>query len=255
MHGAAADRLVTAAPRAGGEGADPQADRVRIIYQDDVLAVVDKPSGIAVHRGWDRSRDNALTRLRDALGRYVWPVHRLDRSASGVLVFALDRETARQLPPMFGDGRVQKRYLALVRGSAPESGVIDHPLRRTADGPRLPSITHFRRVCAFERADLPRIYSLMEAMPHSGRLHQIRRHFQHVSHPLIGDVRYGRGEHNRLFRERFGLHRLFLHACEVSFSHPVTGEPLTLQAPLAPELQAVITALREEPPAAAPDLL
>lgn len=216
---------------------------MEILYADDWIAAVSKPAGLAVHRGWDRARDNAMTRARDALGRYVWPVHRLDRPASGVLLFALDRDAARAMHDRFARGEVRKRYLALVRGNAPESGVIDRPLRRTVDGPRVPSLTAFRRVCAIDRDDLARIYSLMEAWPRTGRLHQIRRHFQHISHPLIGDVRYGRGEHNRLFRERFGLQRLFLHACDVTFEHPATGRSLTVEAPLADDLRAVLDAL------------
>lgn len=216
---------------------------MEILYADDWIAAVSKPGGLAVHRGWDRSRDNAMVRVRDALGRYVWPLHRLDRPASGVLLFGLDRDTARAMHDKFARGDVRKRYLALVRGNAPESGVIDRPLRRTPDGPRVPSVTEYRRVCAIDRSDLERIYSLMEAWPRTGRLHQIRRHFQHISHPLIGDVRYGRGEHNRLFRERFGLQRLFLHACEVTFEHPATGAPLTITAPLADDLRAVLDAL------------
>ena len=84
----------------------------------------------------------------------------------------------------------------------------------------MPAVTEFRRLAVFER------YALVEARPRTGRRHQIRRHFKHLSHPLIGDVRYGKGEHNRLFRERFGLHRLALHALELAFDHPETGEPL-----------------------------
>lgn len=229
---------------AGGAGhVEDQGTWVEILYADDCLAAVSKPSGLSVHRGWDRSRDNAMARVRDALGRYVWPVHRLDRPASGVLLFALDRDTARAMYDKFAQGGVHKRYLALVRGNAPEGGIIDRPLRRTADGPRVPSETRYRRVCAIDRPDLERIYSLMEVWPRTGRPHQIRRHFQHISHPLIGDVRYGRGEHNRLFRERFGLQRLFLHACAVTFEHPVTTCTLTIAAPLSDDLRAVLDAL------------
>ncbi|NDD28368.1 MAG: pseudouridylate synthase [Proteobacteria bacterium] len=216
---------------------------MEILYADDDVVAVSKPPGLAVHRGWDRSRDVALTRVRDAVGRHVWPAHRLDRPASGVLLFAVEREAARALYQMFADGAVQKRYLALVRGCAPEEGIIEHPLRRTRDGPRLDASTAYRRVALVERPDLPRAYSLVEARPRTGRLHQIRRHFQHISHPLIGDVRYGKGEHNRLFRERFGLQRLFLHACELGFRHPRTGEPVVVRAPLADDLRCVLEAL------------
>ena len=141
---------------------------------------------------------------------------------------------ARRLQELFETGRIEKRYLALVRGITPEAGVIDHPLPRSREGPRVPAVTEYRRLATFER------YSLVEAFPKTGRLHQIRRHFKHISHPLIGDVRYGKGEHNRYFRERFGLHRLALHAAELAFVHPTTGEKLRIDAPLPEELARVV---------------
>jgi len=101
---------------------------------------------------------------------------------------------------------------------------------RESGGARVPAVTEFRRLATFER------YALVEARPRTGRFHQIRRHFKHLSHPLIGDVRYGKGEHNRLFRERFGLHRLALHALELAFEHPGTGEPLRIVAPVPEDL-------------------
>ncbi|MDP9120657.1 MAG: pseudouridine synthase, partial [Acidobacteriota bacterium] len=117
------------------------------------------------------------------------------------------------------------------------AGVIDHPIPRRPDGPRVAAVTEFRRLATFER------YSLVEALPRTGRLHQIRRHFKHLSHPLIGDVRYGKGEHNRLFRSRFGLHRLALHALELAFEHPVERVPLRLVAPLPEDLAGPLRAM------------
>lgn len=204
-----------------------------LLYRDETLAVVDKPSGLLVHRGEQRGggdRIVAMTLVRDQLGRRVFPAHRLDRGTSGVLLFALDPETAATLEKSFSSGQVEKRYLALVRGVPPEEGVIDHPVPRDPGGERVPAVTEFRRLGVFER------YSLVEARPRTGRFHQIRRHFKHLSHPLIGDVEYGKGEHNRLFRERFGLWRLALHALELALPHPVTGEPLSWRAPLPEDL-------------------
>lgn len=201
-----------------------------ILHRDGELVAVDKPSGIAVHRGWSKEKIVVLTVARDLLGRRVYPVHRLDRATSGVLLLALDPQTARRLQELFEAGRLEKRYLALVRGITPDVGVIDYPLPRSSEGPRVPALTEYRRLATFER------YSLVEAIPKTGRLHQIRRHFKHISHPLIGDVRYGKGEHNRLFRERFGLHRLALHAAELAFDHPTTGERLRIEAPLPVDL-------------------
>jgi tRNA pseudouridine65 synthase len=218
----------------------PDCDAFPLLYRDDSLAAIGKPSGIAVHRGWSRERIVALTVVRDLLGRMVFPVHRLDRATSGVLVFALDSGTARRLQEQFVAGTVRKRYLALVRGIPPEEGVIDHPVPRSLrspGGPRVPAVTEFRRLATFER------YALLEVWPRTGRLHQIRRHLKHLSHPLIGDVRYGKGEHNRLFRERFGLHRLALHALEIAFEHPSTGHPLRIFAPVPDDLAGPLRAL------------
>ncbi|HEX3129361.1 MAG TPA: pseudouridine synthase [Thermoanaerobaculia bacterium] len=207
-----------------------------VLHQDDFLVAVDKPSGMAVHRGWSQERHVVLTVLRDQIGRHLYPVHRLDRGTSGALVLALDPATARALQERFEAGEVRKRYLALVRGIPPEEGVIDSPVPRAPDGPRVPAVTEFRRLGTFER------YALLEVVPRTGRLHQIRRHLKHISHPIVGDVRYGKGEHNRLFRERFGLHRLALHALELGFPHPEGGD-LRIAAPVPPDLAGPLRAM------------
>lgn len=212
------------------------------LHQDGFLLAVDKPAGLAVHRGMARDRAVALQWVRDQVGRHVHAVHRLDRATSGVLLFALDPVSARRMQERFEVGAVEKRYLALVRGIPPEAGVIDHPIPRDVDGPRAPAVTEFRRLATFER------YALVEARPRTGRRHQIRRHFKHISHPLIGDVRYGKGEHNRLFRERFGLHRLALHALELAFDHPETGERLRILAPVPEDLTRLLRAMGIEVP-------
>jgi tRNA pseudouridine65 synthase len=210
---------------------------VPLLHRDDRLVVVNKPSGVAVHRGMSRERIVVLQLVRNLLGRHVYPVHRLDRATSGALLLALDPGTARLLQEQWESGGVEKRYLALVRGIPPEEGVIDSPVPRSPGGPRVPAVTEFRRLAIFER------YALMEARPLTGRLHQIRRHFKHISHPLIGDVRYGKGEHNRLFRERFGLHRLALHALSLSFNHPGTGKRLEIVAPVPEDLAGPLRAM------------
>jgi tRNA pseudouridine65 synthase len=212
-------------------------EQLPLLYRDGLLIAVSKPSGMAVHRGWSRERIVALTALRDRLGRRLFPVHRLDRATSGVLLLALDPATARALQEQLAAGRMRKLYLALVRGITPEAGIVDHPLPRSPGGPRVPAVTAYRRLATFER------YSLLEVVPQTGRLHQIRRHLKHVSHPLIGDVRYGKGEHNRLFRERFGLHRLALHALALAFSHPGDGRPMAVTAPVPEDLAGPLRAM------------
>jgi tRNA pseudouridine65 synthase len=215
-----------------------------ILYRDEAIVVVNKPSGLSVHRGWDGERDVAMTRVRDQVGQHVYPAHRLDRGTSGVLVFALSTATAAALGQVFAEGRAEKTYLALVRGIPPASGTIDHPLPPGEDRreERVPAVTDFSRLEIFGR------YSLVEARPRTGRLHQIRRHLKHISCPIIGDVNYGKGEHNRLFRTSFGLHRLFLHAATLRLPHPATGHTLEIHAPLPSELSIVLEALRLGPP-------
>jgi len=200
---------------------------LQILYQDDSCAVVDKPSGMIVHRGWANDERDLLRVTRDALGRYVYPLHRLDRGASGAVLFALNEEAARTLNRSFADGSLGKRYLALTRGHPPERGLIDHPIPRAPGEERVPAQTEYVRLGSFER------YSLVMALPKTGRLHQIRRHLKHLSCPLIGDVRYGKGEHNRLFRDRYALDRLALHAAALRFVHPSTGQRVTVRAPLS----------------------
>jgi len=200
---------------------------LQILYQDDSCAVVDKPSGMIVHRGWANDDVDLLRVTRDALGRYVYPLHRLDRGASGAVLFALNEEAARTLNRSFADRSMDKRYLALTRGHPPEHGLIDHPIPRAPGEERVPAQTEYFRIGSFER------YALVMTVPKTGRLHQIRRHLKHLSCPLIGDVRYGKGEHNRLFREHYALDRLALHAAALRFVHPSTGQRVTVRAPLS----------------------
>lgn len=207
-----------------------------LVHADERLVAINKPSGMLVHRGWARDDVVAVDLLAAQLGRYVWPLHRLDRGTSGIVMFALDAETAREFSAALERGEIGKRYLALVRGHAPDELLIDYALRRvdTDDPERLEARTLVRRLGEVTlhpwlRPDGDR-YSWVEAIPYTGRTHQIRRHLKHIAHPIIGDVRYGKGAHNRLFRERFGLHRLALHAAELRF-----GE-LTIRAPLTDDL-------------------
>jgi len=212
---------------------------LEVLYLDEHLVVVNKPSGLLVHRGWGADSDVALTRVRDALGERVNPVHRLDRATSGALVFARTAEATSGLGAMFAEGQVRKTYRALVRGVPPQEGVIDSPVPQTEDGPRVAAVTRYRLLGPSDRERC----SMVEAIPETGRLHQIRRHLKHLGHPLIGDVNYGRGELNRHYRASYGLHRLALHACTIAFAHPVSGTALRLVAPMPDDLRAPLEAL------------
>ena len=231
-----------------------------IIYQDERVVAIHKPSGLLVHRSeLDRHETRfAVQLLRDQLGRHVYPAHRLDRGTSGVLVFALDKDTARALGGQFERQEVIKTYLAVVRGHPPEAGRIDHALSRRRDdaewvGERStdeaqPAVTDFRRLATCElphqvdRYPTSR-YALVELTPHTGRRHQLRRHLKHIAHPIIGDATFGKGRHNRLFQQLFGCHRMLLACVRMQLRHPVDGRPLDLCAPPDGEFAAVLAAL------------
>lgn len=212
---------------------------LELILADDHLAAVNKPSGLLVHRGLGRDRAVAMTILRDQLGRRVFPVHRLDRGTSGALLFALSPAIAAALQEQFESGRVQKRYLAIVRGVPPAACTVDHPVPRGEGGARVPAVTEIRCLSTARLAIGP--FSIVEARPKTGRFHQIRRHLKHLGHPIVGDVNYGRGEINRFFRSECGLNRLALHAAEIVFEHPVTGARMEIRAGLPEEFDEILT--------------
>ncbi len=220
-----------------------------------------KPSGLLVHRTALASDATAFAvqRLRNQLGRPVYPAHRLDRATSGVLLFALEPRVHARLAAAFESGAVRKRYLAIVRGWPPPALSIDHALSRLeedagsgpATAPR-PAHTELSRLATVElpvRVDRypSSRYALVALEPSTGRRHQLRRHLKHVGHPIIGDTTYGQGRHNRLFRDRYGCSRLLLHALALTLTHPLTGSPLTIHAPPPPDFAAVAAALGFSP--------
>lgn len=224
-----------------------------ILWRDQRFAVVDKPAGVAVHRGWAAGGDHdepLLQQVRDLVGVHVHLVNRLDRGASGAVLFALDPEAAAAASALFGAaGSVDKRYVALTRGHPPPHVVLDHAIPREPGGERVPAVTELWCRDTFGR------YALVEAHPRTGRLHQIRRHLKHLACPLIGDVRYGKGEHNRIFRTQHGLHRLALHAFHLGFVHPFTGATIAVDVPMAADLQAAIASCRAAYPPDIPRIL
>ena len=226
--------------------AEPRA--LAVLYEDEALLAIDKPSGLPVHRGLDGSDDNVVIRLA-ALGfaRTVAPVHRLDRATSGVLVCAKTPAAATALGAAFATGRVHKRYIALVRGSLKGARDVDHPIPRDEGGSRIDARTRVTPLAEVTIEDSPlreQRYTLVCAEPHTGRFHQVRRHLKHLGHPVIGDANYGRSEHNRFVRDRFGLARLALHAESIALSHPVSGEPICIRAALPPDLALALRAMQ-----------
>ena len=219
---------------------------LEIVYQDDDLVAINKPAGMLVHRtAIDRHETRfVLQSLRDQLGQRVYPIHRLDKPTSGLLLFGMSSEAASTVAQQFERRSVDKQYLAVVRGFCPEQGTVNHALRdkpdsaeRRRDEPRpaREAQTDFRRLAtvelpyAVDRYPTSR-YSLVLLKPLTGRRHQLRRHMKHLGHPIIGDAKHGKGVHNRFFKLRFGCSRLLLACTALAFDHPVTGERMTLNA-------------------------
>ena len=220
-----------------------------ILYLDDYLAIVHKPAGWLVHRTpLDKGETRfVLQTLRDQIGQYVWPVHRLDKGTSGVLVFALSAEVARTLGQAFETGKgLQKQYRAMVRGWPLDTGLIDHPLKRMPDDMRSereviqPAQTRFETL---RRGELPMAqgefpslrWAEVALQPLTGRRHQLRRHMKHIAHPIMGDATHGKGPLNRAVADLLGLQRLWLHAQSLVLAHPVSGQALCLASPLPSE--------------------
>ena len=206
---------------------------IAVLYQDDDVIVVNKPSGLIVHRGWAQDRVVVMSLVRNQLKRDVYPAHRLDRGTSGALLFGLHPAALRTLNAEFEAGGVEKRYLALVRGRLdPREGLVDYAIPRTEDGERVPAQTLYRVVHQLEH------YALVEARPLTGRLHQVRRHFKHLRHPIVLDLQHGRGRFNARCQADCGIARMALHAAEITFSHPTHGARVRVVAPLPEDLLA-----------------
>lgn len=234
-------------------------DTLPILYRDEHLLAVHKPAGLLVHRSpIDRHETRfALQLVRDQIGQRVYPVHRLDKPTSGLLLFATSGDAAHRLAQQFASHSLQKTYVAVVRGACSGEGIIDHPLREDDDSysdergdkPAQSAVTHY---CALASIELPyRVdkypssrYSLVQCQPLTGRRHQLRRHLKHINHPIIGDAKHGKSSHNRLFTQLFGSQRLLLAATELHIAHPYTDEPLSLVAPLEANFYALLNQLQ-----------
>jgi tRNA pseudouridine65 synthase len=226
-------------------------DELAVPYQDEYYIAVHKPAGLLVHRSWlSEDRVFLLQRLRDQIGQRVYPVHRLDRATSGVIIFALDSESAQRLNQVFTDQQVHKTYHAVVRGWLPQAEMlIDHAVQdKETNTPYQEAQTRLKEL---DRAELPVAvdrypqarYSLVEAQPLTGRRHQIRKHLKHISHPIIGDVRYGKGTHNRFFREQLDCQRLLLMAQRLQFTHPISGQQIVINASSEPQWSRLLKKL------------
>ncbi len=233
---------------------------LEILYQDQYLVAVNKPSGLLVHRSWldTHATEFALQKVRNQIGQYVYPVHRLDRPTSGVLLFALDKESAKHISEQFVKNSTEKRYLAVVRGHLGD-GELDYPLKEKLDKiadkraqPDKPAQQAFTQYRCLQQTELPIAvrpynssrYSLMELVPKTGRKHQLRRHMAHLRHPIVGDTSHGDGKHNAMFRDNFDSQRLLLHAAYLSLKHPQTDKLIEINAPLDDSFNALLRRLQ-----------
>jgi tRNA pseudouridine65 synthase len=222
---------------------EPDASRrsaCETLYRDDDAVFVCKPAGLLVHgSAFAGARERtALDIVREAHGADLHPLHRLDRGTSGVLGFARGAANLRAWQAALAAPDVVKRYVALVRGRLDASVEVDHPVP-DADGVRRPARSFVEPLASL---DEPRC-GLVRVRLYTGRMHQVRRHLKHLSHPVIGDANYGKGPLNRWYRERYGLARLALHATELRVTHPLTGAVLALRAELPDDLAGPLAAI------------
>jgi tRNA pseudouridine65 synthase len=225
---------------------------LEILYQDENLIAVNKPHGLLVHRSSIAAdaEEFALQLLRDQTGKKVNPAHRIDRKTGGVLLFAFDKPTEIAMQQQFMENKVKKKYLAIVRGYTPDSEEIDYALRKE-NGTLQDALTRYRTL---NRAELEvpfgphptSRYSLVEATPETGRMHQLRKHFSHIFHPIIGDRTHGCNKQNKLFKDTWEMETMLLHAAQLSFIHPVTEVLTVIEAPLQNEFKRVMQLMNWE---------
>lgn len=209
---------------------------LEIIYQDDYLVAINKPHGLLVHQS-PIARDAsefAIQLLRDQIDKKVYPVHRIDRKTSGILLFALDKEVNKNLTEQLTLKTVEKKYWAIVRGFTPDEQLIDYALYK--DNGALQEAQTIIKTLAKVEIDIPSgkhstsRYSFVEAFPLTGRMHQIRKHMAHILHPIIGDRPHGCNKQNKIWLERFKMNTMLLHAQKLVFTHPVSHEKVVLTA-------------------------
>lgn len=222
---------------------------LEVLYQDEYLVAINKPHGLLVHRSpIARNTDEfAIQQLRDQLDTHVYPAHRLDRKTSGVLLFGLNKEVLTQLQKQFQTRDVEKVYWAIVRGFTTDAETIDYPLKNDSDKIQ-EAITDYKTLCKSEM-EIPfgkhqtSRYSLVEAKPQTGRMHQLRKHFAHINHPIIGDRPHGCNKQNKLFLEKWDMKTMLLHAKSLVFNHPISDEKIQVEAPLSSEFGRMLAEL------------
>lgn len=221
-----------------------------ILFEDEYIVAINKPNGIMVHpTKITEDTQFILPLLIEQVQHQLFAIHRIDRGTSGVLLFGKNKEIVRAISKQFQERQIDKMYLAITRGFAPESEIIDYPIAREPHLPKRKAVTHIKTI---HTQELPvpigpyktARYSVVKAFPETGRRHQIRRHLSHLHYPVIGDRRHGDNKHNRYWREDLGIERMLLHAKELAFMHPVQEQLMRIVAPLDPIFEQALTKLK-----------
>ena len=212
---------------------------LEIIFEDEYLLCVHKPNNVLVHHAFHSrnvaEEDSLLQLIKNELGIKVYPIHRLDRKTSGIILLAKETHFVSKFQELFTNNEINKTYFGIVRGFSPETKTIDSPVKGRDANVHKEALTHLKTLekvtlnIPVKPYDSSR-YSLVELSPKTGRMHQLRVHSNKISHPLIGDPKYGDKNHNLMFEENFGCTNMFLHAGKLDFKHPFTTEELTLKA-------------------------
>lgn len=212
---------------------------LEVIYEDEYCICISKPNNVVVHHSYlsrNVADEESLLQLLEAqFGKKMYPVHRLDRKTSGIILLAKETSYVARFQELFTLGEIQKTYYGVVRGHAPESKIIDTPVKGKDGKSHKEALTHLKTLETIV-LDIPvrpyhtSRYSLVELQPKTGRMHQLRAHTLKISHPLIGDAKYGDKHHDIMFERNFGWKNLFLHAGSLVFKHPYTEELLNLKS-------------------------
>lgn len=227
----------------------PKIDKIDIVYEDEFIIAINKPNNFLVHQSeyaGNLHEQSIVEYLIDQTGLMYHPIHRLDRKTSGILLLAKDKSHINAFQQLFQQKYIQKTYLAVVRGFSPEMGTIDTPVKNEDTGIYKEAFTEFKTLCNIE-LDLPvhpyanSRYSLVELMPKTGRMHQLRKHLNKISHPIVGDYKYGDRFHNRNFEDNYNWVYMFLHAYSVQFKHPFTVEEMNIKAPFPQDWEDLLS--------------
>jgi len=216
----------------------PLVDSIEIVFEDDYMVAVNKPNNYLIHQAHyarNITETTLLEMLQQQLGFPLFPVHRLDRKTSGILLLVKDKSFVAPFQALFTNNLITKKYFAIVRGFSPPAGKIDSSVKNDDTGVYKTALTYYTTVSSIE-LDIPvhpyakSRYSLMELLPKTGRMHQLRKHLNKINHPIVGDYKYRDRFHNRMYETQFNCNYLFLHAQQIELEHPLSHQKMIFSA-------------------------